>query len=80
MHKTQTVLYLVLKLIMLNSDISSLENSVDPDQLASYEASWSGSTVFQAASESTVLTEIKQLNWLENRSECAMFIYSARQG
>ena len=26
--------------------INSIENSVDPDQLASEEASWSGSTLF----------------------------------
>ena len=27
--------------------MSCMENSVDPDQLASEEASWSGSTLFQ---------------------------------
>ena len=35
-----------LTLVLLNPDVSSLENYVDPDQLASDEASWSGSAMF----------------------------------
>ena len=31
---------------MLNPDISGFANSVDPDQLASEEANWSGSAPF----------------------------------
>ena len=31
---------------MLNPDISCFADSVDPDQLASEEANWSGSTLF----------------------------------
>ena len=31
---------------MIKLDINSIENSVDPDQLASQEASWSVSTLF----------------------------------
>ena len=35
-----------LTLVLLNPDIPCLANSVDPDQLASEEANWSGSTPF----------------------------------
>ena len=35
-----------LTLVLLNLDISSLENSVDPDQIASSEAMKSGSALF----------------------------------
>ena len=42
--------------------------SADSDQLSSGKAS-----------EYTVLIEIMQLNWLENRSEYAILVYSARQ-
>ena len=34
-----------LTLVLLNPDISSFENTVDPDQLASDEAIWSGATL-----------------------------------
>ena len=34
-----------LTLVLLKPDVSSLENSVDPDQLASDEAIWSGSAL-----------------------------------
>ena len=37
-------------------------------------------TVFHAASESTVLTEIMQLNWLENRSELAILFFQQDEG
>ena len=46
-----------LTLVLLNPDVSSLENSVDPDQLASGEASWSGSTLFSKQSQ------IYSINW-----------------
>ena len=36
----------MLTLILLNPDISCFANSVDPDQLASEEANWSGSALF----------------------------------
>ena len=36
----------ILILDLINTDISPLENSVNPDQLASYETSCSGSTLF----------------------------------
>ena len=36
----------ILTLVLLNPDISCFANSVDPDQLASSEANWSGSTLF----------------------------------
>ena len=36
----------LVTLVLLNPDIPCLANSVDPDQLASEEASWSGSALF----------------------------------
>ena len=36
----------VLKQVSIKPDINYLVNSVDPDQLTSSEASWSGSTLF----------------------------------
>ena len=36
----------VLTLVLLNPDILAFANSVDPDQLASEEANWSGSALF----------------------------------
>ena len=35
-----------LTLVLLKRDISCFANSVDPDQLASEEANWSGSALF----------------------------------
>ena len=35
-----------LTLVLLNPDIPVFANSVDPDQLASEEANWSGSALF----------------------------------
>ena len=37
---------LILTLLLLNTTCPVLANSVDPDQLASEEASWSGSAQF----------------------------------
>ena len=42
-----------LTLILLIPDLSIFENTVDPDQLASNEAIWSGSTLFSIMIEST---------------------------
>ena len=39
---------------MLSPDWSYLENTVDPDQLASNEAIWSGSTVFSNPIENKI--------------------------
>ena len=36
----------MLTLVLLNQDIPCLANCVDPDQLASSEANWSGSALF----------------------------------
>ena len=36
----------ILTLLLLNTTCSVLANSVDPDQLASEEANWSGSALF----------------------------------
>ena len=38
--------WLQLTLVLLNPDIPCFANSVDPDQLASEEANWSGSALF----------------------------------
>ena len=38
--------YAILTLVLLNPDIPAFANSVDPDQLASEEANWSGSALF----------------------------------
>ena len=35
-----------LTLVLLNLDMPCFANSVDPDQLASSEANWSGSALF----------------------------------
>ena len=39
-------LNIVLTLVLLSPDIPYFANSVDPDQLASEEAIWSGSALF----------------------------------
>ena len=40
------MLLYALTLVLLNPDIPAFSNSVDPDQLASEEANWSGSALF----------------------------------
>ena len=45
--------YTPLSLVLLNLDLSFSENIVDPDQLASDEAIWSGSTLFSTLFENT---------------------------
>ena len=37
---------IALTLVLLNPDVAAFANSVDPDQLASSEANWSGSALF----------------------------------
>ena len=44
MFKANKITYLTL--VLLNPDMSFFANSVDPDQLASEEANWSGSALF----------------------------------
>ena len=59
-----------LTLVLLNLDISCLENSVDPDRLASDKARSHLiliCSVFHKASDFTALIEFRQLEWLENR-------------
>ena len=36
----------MLTIVLLNSDVSFFENTVEPDQQVSDEAIWSGSTLF----------------------------------
>ena len=42
----QVFWYLTLTLLLLNTTIPVIANSVDPDQLASLEVNWSGSALF----------------------------------
>ena len=39
-------MFRMLTLVLLNQDMPAFANSVDPDQLASEEANWSGSALF----------------------------------
>ena len=39
------MVFLSLTLVLLNPDMSFFANNVDPDQLASEEANWSGSAL-----------------------------------
>ena len=50
-----------LTLVMLNPDIPAFANSVDPDQLASEEANWSGSALF-----SIKYVNLYQQSWSSN--------------
>ena len=43
---TEVSRFLILTLVLLNPDRPAFANSVDPDQLASKEANWSGSALF----------------------------------
>ena len=59
----------------------AFENSVDPDELASEEASWSGSSLFAIKYINFISTiRIKWSDWLKIRSGCGILIYSAWQG
>ena len=68
------MLSFVLTLLLLNTACPVLANSVDPDQLASEEANWSGSALFV----------IKYVNFYQNpglaeiRSGRGILIYSTR--
>ena len=56
-------------------------NSVDPNQLASEEANWSGSKLFAIKFVKFIATiRIKQADWLKIRSGRDILIYSAWQG
>ena len=46
MQETICMNYECLTLVLLNPDIPCFANNVDPDQLASEEANWSGSSLF----------------------------------
>ena len=55
-------------------------NSVDPDQLASEESNWYGSTVCHSVGEFISTFWIKTADWLMIRSGRGILIYSAWQG
>ena len=57
---------------MLNPGISCFENTVDPEQLASNEASCSGSTLFPTLPENTRLQLVKE-------EECSQSTYNIQQ-
>ena len=65
-----------LTLLLLNTTCPVLANSVDPDQLASEEANWSGSALFVIK----YVNFYQKSDWLEIRSGCGILIYSALQG
>ena len=52
-------LYTVLTILLLDMTCPVLANSVDPDQLASEEANWSGSALFVIKCEFLSKTRIK---------------------
>ena len=45
-EEDKSTLAVILTLLVLNTTCPVLANSVDPDQLASEEANWSGSALF----------------------------------
>ena len=45
-YKISRSIFMNLALLLLNTTCPALANSVDPDQLASEEANWSGSALF----------------------------------
>ena len=53
----------ILTLLLLNMTCLVLANSVDPDQLASEEANWSGSALF-ALSMWICINKLDQVIWL----------------
>ena len=44
---------MVLELLLLNQDLSYFGNTVEPDQMASDDATWSGSTLFTTLIDKT---------------------------
>ena len=75
----------ILTLVLLSRINPAFANSVDPDQLASKEANWSGSALFVILYvdfirfyKSTIW--IKYSDWLKIRSGHGILIYSAWQG
>ena len=49
-----TASFIKLTLLLLNTTRPFFANSVDPDQLASEEANWSGSALFQFLSKTQI--------------------------
>ena len=59
--------------------MSCFENTVDPEQMASDEAIWSGSTMFFYHSIEPIITGIVQLKWYGSRCKYSMPIYPTGQ-
>ena len=55
----------VLTLILLNTSLPTFANSVDPDQMASEEAIWSGSTLLVMQFVNW-MNKLYQVIWLVN--------------
>ena len=69
-----------LTLLLLNTPCTVLANSVDPDQLASEEANWSGSALF-VIKHVNFIKNPDQVIWLAGiRSGRGILIYSAWEG
>ena len=70
--------HMALTFVLLNHDIyPAFANSVDPDQLASSEANWSGSSLFDIQYVSLYQEWIKLFDWLTIRDGHGILIYSA---
>ena len=61
-----TLLYefTLMETVQNHADINSLVSSVDPDQLASEEASWSGSTLFSKKHVNSIINQNMNNNFL----------------
>ena len=68
-----------LILLLLSTICPVLANSVDPDQLASEEANWSGSVLF-VIKYVNFYQKPGSRNWLEIRSGRDFLIYSVWEG
>ena len=69
----------LLTLLLLNTTSPVLANSIDPDQLASKEANWSGSALFSIKCMN-LYQQSDQVNWLKLRNGRGILIHSAWQG
>ena len=71
---------ILLTLLLLNTTYPVFANSVDPDQLASEEANWSGSALFVIKYVNIIKNPDQVIFWLEIRSGLGILIYSAWEG
>ena len=69
-----------LTLLLLSTTCPVLANCVDPDQLASEEANWSGSALFVIQYVNLYQQPGSGSDWLKIRSGHGILIYSAWEG